>query len=522
MKYLAAAGAAGAGLAAMRRRSRSRRRSRDDSRADVISSRHSSPSRHHSHYTNDKYSETHQGKQSHSWRDRLVGAAAGAGAMVGLSRLFGRKPHDRDSDSGDYRPPLGGNQSITQTDVSRIEDGRPPESPDERWRRVEEREHAQAAVMAAGSPSKQRPKPKPRRSGGSLDSFDSRSSTSAEQNRPSKNYTIREGVAALGLAGYIRHKLKGRRERKEEMRIDEVRRQDVENERIARANSQRRRYTGDGTPRRGGRRGSDTATSIGLTGSTPELSRHNLPTTANVRSTSTNDVVTTTTTADPSLPPPPLIGSHRDDSGSEAYYSTGGTQRRRHHAGQNTAAPAIAAAAPAIPGPSNTITEAHRDTSAHRSSNGDSLASPPVSVKVKMHNDGRHVTLRRLNEEEAKAEREARRHERRKNRANSLSSQSGVGEDRWRRTARSNQDAAASAAPLPVPPQQMRKQDDELHFPPPPPIPASSALGGSISSPPGTNTDVTSNYDSNRRRRRAERAAAKQARGGGGSRVEFT
>jgi hypothetical protein len=36
--------------------------------------------------------------------------------------------------------------------------------------------------------------------------------------------------------------------------------------------------------------------------------------------------------------------------------------------------------------------------------------SPPVSVKVKMHEDcDRHVTLRRLKEQEAAAEREARR-----------------------------------------------------------------------------------------------------------------
>jgi O-acetyl-ADP-ribose deacetylase (regulator of RNase III) len=48
-----------------------------------------------------------------------------------------------------------------------------------------------------------------------------------------------------------------------------------------------------------------------------------------------------------------------------------------------------------------------RDDSRERSEG--SAASPPVSVKVKMHNDGRHITLRRLNEEEAAAEREARR-----------------------------------------------------------------------------------------------------------------
>ena len=46
------------------------------------------------------------------------------------------------------------------------------------------------------------------------------------------------------------------------------------------------------------------------------------------------------------------------------------------------------------------------DRSRRRSSNGDqSVTSPPVSVKVKTHSDGRHVTLRRLSEEETAAAR---------------------------------------------------------------------------------------------------------------------
>jgi hypothetical protein len=55
-----------------------------------------------------------------------------------------------------------------------------------------------------------------------------------------------------------------------------------------------------------------------------------------------------------------------------------------------------------------------RRRSRSRHSQGDEIVSPPVSVKVKMHGDrGRHVTLRRLTQQEAAAEREARRGHRR-------------------------------------------------------------------------------------------------------------
>jgi hypothetical protein len=174
-----------------------------------------------------------------------------------------------------------------------------------------------------------------------------------------------------------------------------------------------------------------------------------------------------------------------------------------------------------------------RDDSRKRSEG--SVASPPVSVKVKMHNDGRHVTLRRLNEEEAAAEREARRKDRQqKKRDGSASSLNEFSNDRWRRNeALEAQQAAAPQPPIPMPepfipvshplpPGQTPAFGHQIPLPPPPPIPA--AAGSGMSSPQGTNiydtgTDI-SNYDNNRKRRRAERAQVKQARQGG-SRVEF-
>jgi hypothetical protein len=206
---------------------------------------------------------------------------------------------------------------------------------------------------------------------------------------------------------------------------------------------------------------------------------------------------------------------------------------------------------------------------------GPSTASGlPVSVKVKMHNDGRHVTLRRLNEQEAAAEREARRvgtdtggNGRRARRGSSLSSGGeDAGASRFRRGSNairpssqqpiaavppppsmSSPSAAGSQRPpfasdLPLPtagssriPQASASppivgapglQQQPVSPPPhqglsPAPGPASSGAivsPGNITSDVGTGTDVSA-FDNNRRRRRAERARRDAA--AKGARVEF-
>lgn len=318
--------------------------------------------------------------------------------------------------------------------------------------------------------------------------------------------------------------------------MQELRQQDLEHERMARMNSSRRKYTGDGAPpRRGNRPPSTILSDSDISGVTPSLARPNLPPPlmdAGVGPSTSN-----------TRPPPSDSYGILSESGSEAYDSPGGHHHRRHKTAGKAALAAGTAAAISTGSPSR------RDHSQRRSSREGSVASPPVSVKVKMHNDGRHVTLRRLNEQEAAAEREARRKDRqRKNRNGSMSSLSNIDNDHWRRTealeaAQAQEMAQASAAPPPPPsasqsgPLRMPEPilpppppgpppgnvsaPGHISLPPPPPIPAASVL----SSPPGTQvygteTDV-SNYDSNRRRRRAERAQAKQARMGG-SRVEFS
>ncbi|KAJ4992668.1 hypothetical protein SVAN01_01714 [Stagonosporopsis vannaccii] len=544
---LATAGAAGAGLAALASRNRSRSRSRSRRRGDettVLSSRPDSRSRvtdsrlTESYLSDEKYTDKRKGS---TWRDRLLGAGVAAGGIFAIKNLFGKKKDRRaytETSTGSdisYGRPLGQSE-VTQTDLSRLEEGRAPDSParNQDWRRVEEREAAQAAAMGA---SPLRANHRPTRSGGSIDSFDSRTSFNdhhdARPLREESGYGVKDGIMTLGVLGFLKHTWNKRKNRKEDARIEELRQQDIEEEKLARANSSRRRFTGDGAPpRRHNGAPSTIYSETEISGMTPSVARPNVA-----------HPEPMTSSAGPSVLRP-ADNTVLSDSGSEAYVSPGGHSHRRHRNSAGAAALAGGAAAAAASGSS----------SRRRNSRDESIASPPVSVKVKMHNDGRHVTLRRLNEEEAAAERDARRRERqRRTRNGSMSSLSQFDGDRWRRTealeaqqAQEMTQAQAAGAPptlqpgaplqmpepyIPPPPpgpppnfsNTAQRLSPQANIPPPPPIPAADA--SILSSPPGTQvygteTDV-SNYDSNRRRRRAERAQAKQARLGG-SRVEFS
>ncbi|KAI9870095.1 MAG: hypothetical protein M1830_004697 [Pleopsidium flavum] len=512
--------AAGAALTALLR-GRSRSRSRNRSQAEVVGFRRPSGS----YIEEEKYSQYGRdpGRESGGWTDRLVKIAGVAGAATLAKSLFDRrKDRQRDSDVRRHKAPHGGAQSISEDSLARLEEGRPLPS----------RQH----------PLNQRLNPplnpplNHRRSHSSL-SYDSYLS---DEGAGGRGHRLRDGIATLGAAGLLRNVFKNRRERKEQRRVEELRRRELEEERIARANSQGR-YTGDGFPRRTGRRGSLT-TSTDFTGSTNTRPRPHLgvppPIPAGVvpagvggvgagaalpnghpRGHTTlgpnNPVITGAVNQAvnmPPIPPDPQGILHHDTSGSEAYMSAGGRPHRRHHSGgDGLAAGGLAAA----------------ESNRHHSTGEDSVASPPVSVKVKMHRDGRHVTLRRLPEEEAAAEREARRREKhgKRHRRRSASSLGGTdGGDRWRRTEALERQQA----------EEMKRQNGiaaeqraEGLVPPPPPIPSSilSPRTGSVGSPgtyDGTGTEASTEYANNARRRRAERAQraqAKQARQG--HQVEF-
>lgn len=524
---LAKAGIAGVGLVALSNRFRRRSRSRA-SRPEVVGSRRQSASRRHSgsYIEEEKYSRHGRDEKDSGWKDWFlkIGAVAG-GVAIAKSLMGGRnrdRNRDRDSDVGDYGPPLGGAAPINP---ERLEEGRP-------------------------LPSGQHPLNQPlhrQRSTSSM-SYSSYMSASGE---PRRGHGLRNAVAGLGAFGLARNIFKNRRERKEQRRV-ETQRQREQEERRARANNQR--LTGDGFSRRNPRRGSLT-TSTDYSASTDDRPRADAgvppPIPAGVypavaagaaiagqdlgrdrRHNTTNPSIPTMGGAPPtgpvSMPPMPPDSQgifHPESSGSEAYASAGGRQHRRHRSGRRTAHAAPLAGA--TPGVVTAEASSSRDDRHHSVGGGEaSVASPPVSVKVKMHPDGRHVTLRRLPDEEAAAERNRRskdRHGRR--RRGSISSLSGSdgGGNRWRRTeALQRQQAEAmrvESENLAAARSHIQTQNLPLPGPPPPPIHESSvgprpgtASVGSPGTYDGTATDASANYNNNRKRRRAERSQAKLAK----------
>ncbi|KAK8160707.1 hypothetical protein BKA80DRAFT_290506 [Phyllosticta citrichinensis] len=537
---LATAGAAGAGLAALRRRSKSRKREREAESAidrENMRERQRSRSRDRraaasgrssSYLEEEKFYE--EPPKQHTWRNRILTGAATIGAIAAAKNIFGKKKTPEESDVGSgYSYPSQGRHRVSQTDISRVEEGRVPASPmtpGDRYRRIQESEVAGGSAVTGSLPPR-RPHARTRRSGGSIDSYDSRDSYDyvEETARPGaaggggeKSHKARNGLLALGLIGFIKHKMNQRRDRREEDRVARLREEEVEQERLARADSQRRKYTGDGfepyTPtsprsRRGSRR---ISSSHGVDdhlvhhGSNPELARQTYPPRPPPQhagaSTSTTGMMasridTVGEGSHPStgfVPPPPggaaphdplplgrgaPLGPAAPINDSTSYSSSSLTSptrdaaSRRHGGRKRRSAAALAGTGAAI-GAAALAARASRSHSRsgsrsrsrsggrrRRQEQDDPLSSPPVSVKVKMHKDGRHVTLRRLNEQEAAEEREARRRERRgesaggggaagksstgrSRRASTLSDVSGS-EDRWRR--RSAAMAGAAGGP---------------------------------------------------------------------------
>lgn len=532
---LVKAGAAGVGIAALasrfRNRSRSRSRSRHRGEPEVVGSRRHSID----DEVDEKYSQYGRDRgRGGGWRDRLLKVGAVAGAAGLAHKYFGnRRDRDRDSDTGDYGPPLGGATAINPDPVERIEEGRPV-------------------------PSNQHPLNQPLGHRRSTSSMSYSSYTSASQE--GRGHGVRNAVAGLGALGLARSIFKGRRERKEQKRLDAMR----EQERRDRADN--RRLTGDGFPRRvGGRHSPTTSTTVtdssdgrphhdpglpppipagtfpigaGVAGAAvaghdqnrmrPGPPPHGLPLPANIPPPPRGPVPNTQPVSMPPIPPDPQGGLfHQESSASSA----DGRHHRRRRSGRNNAVMAAAAAAPAE--------ASNQRNNRHSASFGEgSPASPPVSVKVKMHSDGRHVTLRRLPEEEAAAERAARKRSRDRSgrrRGDSASSLSGTGSggERWRRTEALERQQAeqmrAESERLAAARNQAQNQPPPFPVPPPPPVPAGSSTGppmpltGSVSSPGNYDTEASADYANNRRRRRAERAQAKQAQKAAGAHsVEFS
>ncbi|TKA82964.1 hypothetical protein B0A55_01563 [Friedmanniomyces simplex] len=600
---------------------------------------------------NEKYSER---PQRHSWRDRLLGAGAGVAAFEGVRRVFSRKRRDEDYVDDNYRPPHGGaHNMVSQTDVSRVEAGQVPMSPDDPRRRERMNIAGVQPMTPTATPSRSGRRPAP-----SADSLSYDDDESVMEPRPGPqhirqdddSHTLRNSITTMGAIAGFREWNKHRKERQERQRQDRMRQQELNDQSVY----DRRTSTNYPRPQdAGGRRPSvggtvTTGTEIfdpGFSGSNPELSRNNfrpdtmqppLPATAGAMS-SMNQQRFTENTQNYQLPPPPAgppLGGIRPENlppppagpppggfrsadyrplepgslqmpqgaiepdPSRLMSSENVThQSSSSHPVRDTAAGAIfgAAAADLASGrrrnsqsqsPSRYHSRQDSHTRLQRRERRGSTASGsvsqintnnapstsnndptgPVAVKVKMHTDGKHVTLRRLSEQEADAERQARRTERRSRRRRSSEVSSGGIEDdlppgsnqRYRRNGkgvvRRSSDQPIANVPPPPPMSSTagsHRPPSELNLPPatagasgarPPGVPSHSISpqdGQGLSSPPApgmmsgsgmtspgeggdvTGTDVSA-FDNNRRRRRAERARRLEAARGGGRSVDFT
>jgi hypothetical protein len=458
--------AAGVGAAALlgRRRNRSRSRSRSRTRRDeVIPSRRGS----RSFIEEEKYERRDEGG---GMMNKLFKGAAvvGAGALAkSWWDRRQRRKHDDDYSSVDPDTPSRrhrrhGDSEVSEdsVEVHRMEEGRPsgPILPGPGGALA-----AATAISAAARPVT--PRPVHRRDSYDSDSY--RDSTLSPSRRPRSSHGVRNGLlAGLGV-GWFAKKMKDRRDRREQGRLDRLEDERIEQERIARHGGTPSRLTGDGfaPSRRNNRRPSsihsselssmiDDPHSIRPGAAIPPIpSALGGPSGAAMsQSRSRHDI--TESVSMPPAPPDPQGVLHQEESGSENYMSAGGHPHRRRSSRRKREGEAAAAAAVAGASALAAEEEARRRRSRSRSQNPD-VVSPPVSVKVKMHGDkDRNVTLRRLTEEEAAAEREARRGERRRRRADSLSSLSGTdtaaSRRRYRRDEREAEKRAEASIPPPV------------------------------------------------------------------------
>ena len=417
-----------------------------------------------SSYMDEKYSdeESHHG----GWKKKLLEVGALGGAAYFAKRLFDKKRNrddDDDTESGSYSRAHTRSDSMSEEMLGRMEDGRRPE-PTHR------------------TPLNRPPSRPPSRPQSPGSSYYNSTYMSYDDPKPSAGNAL-FGAGALAA---MKNLFTGRKGNAEQRRVEEMRRQEIEDEKMARANS--KRYTGDGHYPPSRRDGSNTITDV-ASAESPRPSHE-------------ESTISPTPGRYGGYQDPPPLSSVHDSRPSGSVPPSPVSSERRH------------------------------------------TASTPNSIELKKHKDGHNVTLRRLTEEEAAANREARRRERRnsrrRNSASSFSGNEADSQDRWRRVEelerqqqeqmeREQEEAADGApsslppqstysyAPPPAPPPQQPSRFGNYgrpSAPPQHPPPSTNPYGsGSILSPDTfTGTEASGDYAGNRRRRRAERARARQER----------
>ena len=538
---------AGAGLYALADRFRRRR---SQSRVDRVGAPDIGPGggpetgghrRHSSSFVEDeKYSDYSRDNGGDGvWENRLLRIAGPIGAAGLVTRFFDRRYRDRDSEVGEYGPP-GGPVPLNRP---LPENQRPLNQP------FPNEQHPLNEPLPYGQRPPNQPLPTGQPPLNRRPSDETYSSYESASGEPRKGHGLRDGIATLGVLGLARSIFNRRRGRNQD--------QQLAAEQDARAHGGH--LTGDGRPPRHHRPGlssisSDTTSLTGMNhphqgGGIPPIAAGAYPAGAagapRERDRNRNEelplggIPRHGQVAMPPLPPDPHGVFHADSSGSEVYIGEDGRNHWRHHAGRDAAAGGLAATQVAEASSSR---RGQRER--HQSAGGEvpGLNSPPVSIKVKMHDDNRHVTLRRLPEAEAAAERQAREARRqsqersgrrRGDSGSSLSGTEGSGDRFRRKQFQERQQAEAmriESERLAAARAQAQNQKTAMNVPAPPPVPESSSnlrppRTASIGSPgthDGNTTEASADYANNRRRRRAERAQAKQAREAkGGKTVEF-
>ena len=527
---------AGAGVYALANRLRRKSSHREDGPPlgpEVVGSR-----RHSGSFVDDEKYSYYSGK-SGIWEDRLLKMAAPIGLAGLVTRYYDRRYRDRASDIGSYTPAPGGTGPYPIHAQSAVAAPMPPGQPIPSAPGPPGQPYqytSQAGYVPPPQPlaSEQHPL---NRTHSRTSSFSHSYPSAAGEGR--KVHGVRDGFATLGAVGLAKNWWSRMRDRREDRRLQA--------ERDARLHGSR--FTGDGRQIRGHHHGTSSISSITSINAPHPDTTHGIPplpagTTPGIQTQPAGTYPPGTAGAAivdaerererrnnealplggmprpaqmPQIPPDPQGVLHHESSSSESWSSPGDRERHRSRNDRTLAPPP-----PVTAGASSSRrdqSEIHQSLSPGEDSG---VTSPPVSVRVKMHKDGRHVTLSRLPEAEAEA--------RRRNRQNqdSVSTLSGDGSPSQRfrrRDAQEQQNAKAMRIESErLAAARNQAQDSNVqpttpaNLPAPPPIPESSGaarpspLAGSVGSPGTYETDASTDYANNRRRRRAERARAKQAK----------
>lgn len=460
--------AAGAGIAALLNYRKKHNRQSSDREEEVIGSRRNSRRESGSYIDDEKFEASKKHEGGGMMGTVLKGAAVvGAGALAKSwwDKRQEKKKQDQYSsvahDTPSRRHRRHDSDSDDSDETHHLEDGR-RHGHGRHSIGPGEASTAAAAIAAAEGPVTPRPVRHHR-----AHSYDSGSGYThpdplSPSRRPqSPSHNVRNTVLAGLGAGWLGKMWGDRKQKKEQERFDKI----AEEERLARLGHSQggSRYTGDGAPPPRRHRVSRTQESSELSsiiddphhirpGDIPPIPAALAAGAAGAagaayashHSRSHHDMSAAGPPPQSShggYPPPPPgpgtatmppaphdpAGILHHDSGTESYMSAGAAPHRKRSSRrrQESEAAAAAAAAGAAGLAAEEAAHRRRRSRSRSQSQGPSAATQPVSVKVKMHGDrNQNVTLRRLTEQEAAAEREARRHPR-KSRADSLSSLSG-------------------------------------------------------------------------------------------------